>query len=100
VDGACDRRGIPWRQLRIEPWRPVTRRSKLRFAMSYGWAGFHRGDRPAAVHFGLRAVRLMPWRAESWLLLACSLLKMKPTKGEVCHPHLGEKAALCAEPYV
>jgi glycosyltransferase involved in cell wall biosynthesis len=86
VDGACDRRGIPRRQLKIEPWRPVTRRSKHQCVMSYGWVGFHRGDRPAAVHFGLRAVRLMPWRTESWLLLAYSLLKMKPTKGEVCHP--------------
>ena len=48
VDEACDRRGIPRRKLKIEPWRPLDRGSKHEFAMCHGWAGFHRGDRPAA----------------------------------------------------
>jgi hypothetical protein len=86
VDGACDRRGIPRRKLELEPWRPVDRRSKHQFVMRHGWGGFHRGDQPAAVHFGLRAVRLMPWRRDSWLLLACAILKIKPAKGEMCRP--------------
>ena len=82
VDGACDRRGIPRRKLKIEPWRPLDRGSKHHFTISHGWAAFHRGDRPVAVHFGLRAVSLMPWRRQSWLLLACAILKMKRAKGE------------------
>ena len=86
IDGACDRRGLPPRKLKMEPWRPVDRRSKHQFVIDYGWAGFHRGDRPRAVHFGLRAVRLMPWRKESWLLLACAILKMKSAKGEAHRP--------------
>ena len=82
VDAACDRRGIPRHALKLEPWRPVDRRAKHRFVMEYGWAGFHRGDRPAALHFGLRAVNLMPWRRESWTLLACAILKMKSAQGD------------------
>ena len=86
VDQACDRRGIPRRELNIQPWRLVDRPSKHRDSMIYGWVGFHRGDRAAAVHYGLRAVGLMPWRRESWLLLACAILKMKSAKGKACRP--------------
>jgi Sulfotransferase family/Glycosyl transferase family 2 len=84
VDGACDRRGIPRRGLNLQPWRPVDRRSKHEFAMRHGWEGFLRGDRPAAMHFGLRAVSLMPWRSVSWRLLACAILKMKSANDEAC----------------
>jgi GT2 family glycosyltransferase len=86
VDAACDRRGIPRQELKIKPWRPVDRRSTHQFLMQHGWAGFNRGDRPAAVHFGLRAVSLMPWRRASWMLLACIILKMKSAKSKTCHP--------------
>jgi hypothetical protein len=86
IDGACDRRGIPRQELKIEPWRPVDRRSQHQFLMHHGWAGFHRGDRPAAVHFGLRAVSLVPWRKASWVLLACAILKMKSAKSKTCRP--------------
>ena len=86
VDEACDRRGIARRELKIEPWRPVDRRSKYQFLMQHGWAGFCRGDRPAAVYFGLRAVSLVPWQKESWVLLACAILKMKSAKSKTCPP--------------
>jgi glycosyltransferase involved in cell wall biosynthesis len=86
VDAACDRRGLPRQKLKLDPWRPVDRQSNHRSMIGYGWAGFHRGDRPAAVHFGLRAVSLMPWRRESWLLLACAILKLKSAKGKACRP--------------
>ena len=86
VDGACDRRGIPRRTLHIEPWRPADRESKHMFLLRHGWGGFHRGDRPAALHFGLHAVRLMPWRKESWILLACAILKMKSAKNKTSRP--------------
>jgi glycosyltransferase involved in cell wall biosynthesis len=74
---ACDRRGIPRRELKIQSWLPVDRQSRHHHSMVYGWAGFHGGNRSAAAHYGLRAVSLMPWRRESWLLLACAILKMK-----------------------
>jgi glycosyltransferase involved in cell wall biosynthesis len=86
VDGACDRRGIPRRELKIEPWRPVDRRSKHQSLMRYGWAGFQRGDRAAAIYFGLRALSLVPWRKESWVLLACIILKMKSAKSKTYRP--------------
>jgi GT2 family glycosyltransferase len=86
VDAACDRREIPRRELKTKPWRPIDRKSKHQFSMHHGWAGFHRGDRPAAVHFGLRAVSLVPWRKASWVLLACAILKMKSAKSKTCRP--------------
>jgi glycosyltransferase involved in cell wall biosynthesis len=89
VDRACDRRGIPRRTLKIQPWRPVDRRSKHKFMLAHGWHGFHRGDRRAAVHFGLRALWLVPWRKESWMLLACAVLKMKSAKSKARRPSPG-----------
>jgi glycosyltransferase involved in cell wall biosynthesis len=88
VDGACDRRGIPRRELNIQPWRSADRQSRHRESMIYGWAGFHGGNRSTAVHYGLRAVSLMPWRRESWLLLACAILKMKAGQGPDMSPRL------------
>jgi glycosyltransferase involved in cell wall biosynthesis len=72
---ACDRRGIPRRELNIQPWRSVDRQSRHRRSIIYGWSAFHGGKRSAAVCHGLRAVSLMSWRRESWLLLACAILK-------------------------
>jgi glycosyltransferase involved in cell wall biosynthesis len=86
VDEACDRRGITRREIKTEPWRPIDRTSQHQFSMHHGWAGFHRGDRPAAVHFGLRAVSLVPWRKASWVLLACAILKMKSAKSKRYRP--------------
>jgi glycosyltransferase involved in cell wall biosynthesis len=86
VDEACDRRGIPRRKLDRKPWRAVDRRSNQQSMLGYGWAGFCRGDQPAAVHFGLSAVKLMPWRKESWALLACAVLKMKSARGQANDP--------------
>ena len=74
-DEACDRRGLARRVVPTPEWRPTDRASKHRYSLNYGWSGFGRGDRPTALHYGLRAVRLMPWRVEGWRLLACALLK-------------------------
>jgi glycosyltransferase involved in cell wall biosynthesis len=74
-DDACDRRGIARRLISVPPWRPTDRSSKHDYAVIFGWSGFSRGDRPMALHYGLRAVRLVPWRPGGWRLLACALLK-------------------------
>ena len=57
----------------------VDRRSKHRTRDDLGWNGFNQGDRSTAVYFGLRR-RVVPWRRESWVLLACAMLKMKSAK--------------------
>ena len=75
---ACDRRGIPRRQVESAPWRPVDRESRHRAVTGYGWIGFGRGDRSMAREYALRSIALMPWRADGWRLLACTLLKNPP----------------------
>jgi glycosyltransferase involved in cell wall biosynthesis len=74
-DQACDRRGIPRRYVPRPPWRPTDRRSRFDLTVHYGWQGFLRGDRQVALAYGMKAVRLMPWRAHGWRLLACAAIK-------------------------
>jgi hypothetical protein len=74
-DRACDRRGIARRYVPLPAWRPGDRRSRCDFVLSFGWAGFLRGNRRMGLIYGARAVRLMPWRADAWRLLACAALK-------------------------
>jgi glycosyltransferase involved in cell wall biosynthesis len=74
-DRACDRRGIPRRPIPPGIWRPGDRRSRCDFVLNFGWAGFLRGNRRLGLIYGARAVRLMPWRADAWRLLACAALK-------------------------
>ena len=74
-DEACDRRGIPRRHVPLPPFRPMGCASKHAEWVGYGWLGFNRGDRTLARVYGLKAVRLMPWRTNGWRLLACALVK-------------------------
>ena len=79
-DRACQRRGIPPRFEPSPPYRPgKDREARFNECIRYGWAGFMEGNRPMALDYGLRIVRLMPWRVDGWRLLACALLK-KPTE--------------------
>lgn len=80
VKNACEqayqRRGIPPREISSEPWRPANNRSARNATfVKYGWWAFGRGDRSAALQYGLRAARCLPWRLNSWRLLACALIK-------------------------
>jgi glycosyltransferase involved in cell wall biosynthesis len=72
---ACDRRGVEWSCPDIQPWRPTDQASAQRRIVGYGWQAFYRGDRGAALHFGVEAVRMMPQCRTGWTLLACALLK-------------------------
>lgn len=83
---ACER---AWRRRGItdgkfeadEPWRPGNdRRSRHQFALRYGWWGFNSAARNTAVAYGLKAVRIAPWKVEGWKLLAASLLKPLPSR--------------------
>lgn len=61
-----------------EPWRPVDRSSRHRFLLRYGWRFFNRGERHAAIVYGIRSVREIPLAVEGWKLLICALIKPLP----------------------
>jgi glycosyltransferase involved in cell wall biosynthesis len=79
-DRACERRGIARCYVPQKPWRPTDRRSRCDCTLNYGWMGFMRGDRRMALVYGVKAVRLMPWRNDGWRLLACAALKPSPKR--------------------
>ncbi|WP_206603048.1 glycosyltransferase family 2 protein [Leptolyngbya ohadii] len=73
---AWNRRNITGTFEANSPWRPGTdRRSRHEFTLQYGWWAFHSGNRSTAGIYGLKAIRLIPYRFEGWKLLACALLK-------------------------
>jgi hypothetical protein len=77
---ASRRRGIESRYRPIGRFRPGDDRlSKHRHWLKYGWWAFRAGRRWAALRFGLRSVRWVPWRGDGWKLIACALLK-KPAR--------------------
>lgn len=75
VNAAFERRGLPVRDLQIPAWRPVDRESRTEYWMAHGWRAFERRDVAAAIHFGSYAIAANPWAKESWMLLACAILK-------------------------
>jgi glycosyltransferase involved in cell wall biosynthesis len=72
----CLRRGIPPRDVVVSPWRPVDRRSRMQTYVGYGCRGLERNDYRMALHYGLQAVRAVPWRAGGWWLLARLLRRL------------------------
>ncbi len=75
---AWKRRGIANLTMENKPWRPVDRRSRHQLMTKYGWWFFHRGDRPAAIAYALKALRALPLSRQSWTLLLCALVKPLP----------------------
>lgn len=73
---ACRRRGIPPRDVVVSRWRPVDRRSRMETYVGYGWRGLERDDYWMALHYSLRAVGQVPWRAGGWWLLARLLRRL------------------------
>jgi glycosyltransferase involved in cell wall biosynthesis len=67
---ACRRRGLPPRDVVVSQWRPVDRRSRMETYVGYGWRGLERNDYSMALHYSLRAIGQVPWRAGGWWLLA------------------------------
>ena len=80
VERAWNRRGITDGVYEAEePWRPGRDlESRHRFALRYGWWGFNSGARDTALAYGWRAVRIAPWKAAGWKLLAAAALKSMP----------------------
>jgi glycosyltransferase involved in cell wall biosynthesis len=60
LDDACDRRGLPRRDLQIPSWRPVDRESRVRYWLAHGWRAFERRDVAAAIHLSVTTGLLHP----------------------------------------
>src|SRR5581483_4182638 len=67
---ACRRRGIPPREVVVNPWRPVDRRSRMQAYAGYGSRGLERNDCRMALRYALLAIRELPWGRGGWWLLA------------------------------
>ena len=60
-------------------WRPTDRpESQFGFYLRFGWWAFNYRQRYTAIIYGLKAIRLLPWKQDGWRLLACALLKPLP----------------------
>lgn len=79
---AWERRGLTGRVFTAgDGWRPgKDARSRLKYALRFGWWAFGSGQRRTSMHYALRAVAAMPWSAEGWRLALCALLKRMPER--------------------
>lgn len=75
---AWKRRGISGEFAELPPWRPIDRPSRHEFLLKYGWGFFNRGERQAAIVYGLKAIRTLPLQIAGWKLFACALIKPMP----------------------
>lgn len=78
---AWKRRGISGKFEEIPPWRPIDRPSRYEFLLRYGWGFFNRGERQAAIVYGMKAIQTLPLQITGWKLFACALIKPLP-KGQ------------------
>ncbi len=77
---AWKRRGITGHFEATEPWRPgPDRTSRLFFTLKYGWWAFNSRQRGTAIHYGLRAITINPFKLESWKLLIAAIVKPLPS---------------------
>ncbi len=77
---AWQRRGIHGNYDATQPWRPHDRPSRHDYILKYGWSFFNRGQRWAAIVYGIRAIRTLPLKLEGWKLLICALVKPSPSQ--------------------
>lgn len=75
---AWQRRGVVGKLAEIQPWRPVDRQSRHQFMLRYGWWFFNTGQRQAAIAYGWRSIRALPFAVDGWKLLVCALIKPLP----------------------
>lgn len=75
-DEACDRRGLERRYKPAPLWRPDgSLQSRHQFALQHGWWAFNSGEWRTALHYGVKAAAIKPWRSEGWKLAAISVLR-------------------------
>jgi glycosyltransferase involved in cell wall biosynthesis len=76
---AWKRRNIKCEFEAANPWRPGRdAKSRYQFMLQYGWWALSSGERSTAAIYGLKAIRVIPYRLEGWKLLACALFKAAP----------------------
>ena len=75
---AWQRRGIQGEFTETQPWRPVDQVSLYEFLLEYGWKFFVTRRRWAAIAYGFKAIRTLPWKPEGWKLLIAALIKPFP----------------------
>ncbi len=57
-------------------WRPnEDRLSKHSYLLKFGWWAFNYGNKKAATIYGVKAIKLLPFNKDSWMLLICALFK-------------------------
>lgn len=84
---ACER---AWQRRGIEgsfeagyAWRPTDApESQHHFMLKYGWWAFNSRQRQTALVYGWRAVKLLPFQADGWMLLGCAIAKPMPSLKE------------------
>lgn len=58
-----------------DAWRPTGEAdSRFRFIVDYGWRAYMSGYGGTARVYGLKAIRVQPWRRDGWHLLATTLV--------------------------
>ncbi len=76
---AWQRRGITGHFEASDRWRPGSdRASRLVFTLKYGWWAFNSRQRGTAIHYGLQAITINPFKLEAWKLLIAAIVKPLP----------------------
>lgn len=74
---AWKRRGIKSVFTAGEYWRPInTRNSKHKFSLEFGWWAYNYKNKPAAIKYGIKSIKLKPWDINGWKLFIISSLKL------------------------
>jgi len=78
---AWQRRGIAGEFTETTPWRPIDRLSLYYQQIKYGWQFFMDRRRSAAIAYGIKSIRTLPWKPEGWKLLILAVIKPFPKTG-------------------
>jgi hypothetical protein len=81
-ESAWARRGLTDVQFEAtQSWRAAEDRdSRMKFALQYGWMAYTSGFRRTALTYGVKALKILPFRSDGWRLVATALLK-RPAGG-------------------
>ncbi len=76
-EAAWKRRGLVGQDFEATgDWRPSDQvQSQHAFALKFGWWAFNYKNQKAAIFYGIKSIKLMPFNKESWRLLFCAFLK-------------------------
>jgi glycosyltransferase involved in cell wall biosynthesis len=72
---AAQRRGIASKYQPAPPYRPTNRTELYTQSVGHGWIGHSQRNRPMALHYAWKSIRLIPWKPDAWRLLAFTLAR-------------------------